>query len=239
MKYYTYETKEEASNAAYKLLKELMTEKSTLGLATGGTPTDLYKEMVKDYKLGNFSYKNITTFNLDEYVGLDYNHRESYHSFMDNHLFDHIDIKRENINIPDANNKDIESAITLYKNKLNEHTIDIQILGVGSNGHIGFNEPGTPFDSTVHIVNLNEETINANSRFFCNNPELVPKQAMTMGIKDIMRAKHIILLAFGKEKRQAIKNIMTNSEITEQIPCTILKEHKNVHIFVDKEANFE
>lgn len=239
MKYLIFDTKKEASVESYKILKSLIDENSTLGLATGSTPTDLYAEMIADYKAGNFSYKNIKSYNLDEYVGITYDHPESYHKFMDTNLFDHIDINKENTHVPDASAADLELAVKSYQEELNKAQIDVQILGIGGNGHIGFNEPGTSFDAGVHVVDLKEETIKANSRFFDGNIDLVPKQAMTMGIKDIMRAKHIILLAFGKEKRGAIRSLVEGEEITENIPCTILKNHPSVYVLVDKEADFK
>ena len=239
MKYLIFDTKKEASVESYKILKSLINENSTLGLATGSTPTDLYAEMIADYKAGNFSYKNIKSYNLDEYVGISYDHPESYHKFMDTNLFDHIDINKENTHVPDASAADLELAVKSYQEELNNAQIDVQILGIGGNGHIRFNEPGTPFDAGVHVVDLKEETIKANSRFFDGDINLVPKQAMTMGIKDIMRTKHIILLAFGKEKREAIRSLVEGEEITENIPCTILKNHPSVYVLVDKEANFK
>ena len=239
MKYLIFDTKKEASVESYKILKSLIDENSTLGLATGSTPTDLYAEMIADYKAGNFSYKNIKSYNLDEYVGISYDHPESYHKFMDTNLFNHIDINKENTHVPDASAADLKLAIKTYQEELNNAQIDVQILGIGGNGHIGFNEPGTPFDEGVHVVDLKEETIKANSRFFDGDINLVPKQAMTIGIKDIMRAKNIILLAFGKEKREAIRSLVEGEEITENIPCTILKNHPSVYILVDKEADFK
>lgn len=239
MNYNVFKTKKEASIAAYELIKSKLKENSTLGLATGGTPSDLYKAMIEDFKKGEVSYKNIKTFNLDEYVGISYDHPESYHKFMDTNLFDHIDINRENINIPDASAEDLEKAIADYQELLNSSQIDIQVLGVGGNGHIGFNEPGTPFDSGVHVVDLKEETIVANSRFFDNDISLVPKQAVTMGIKDIISAKTIVLLAFGKEKKNAIKHLVDSFEVTTLVPCTVLKGHADVHIFVDEEADYK
>lgn len=238
MNYNVYKTKKEASQAAYKLMKSLINENSTLGLATGSTPTDLYETIIEDYKNNGISFENVKSFNLDEYVGISYEHPESYHKFMEDKLFNHINIKKENTNIPDASAKNLKEAIEKYQKKLDNTTIDIQILGVGSNGHIGFNEPGTPFDSKVHVVDLKPETIEANSRFFNNDINLVPKQAVTMGINDILKAKNIILLAFGAEKKEAIKQLVLGTEITNNIPCTILKQHSNVHIFVDEEADF-
>ena len=239
MKYLIFDSKQEASKEAYKILRSLINENSTLGLATGGSPTGLYAEMIADHKAGNFSYKNIKSYNLDEYVGISYDHPESYHKFMETNLFDHIDIEKENTHVPDASAEDLEDALKAYQEALNNANIDVQLLGVGSNGHIGFNEPGTAFDTGVHIVDLKQETIEANSRFFNNDINLVPKQAVTMGIKDIMKAKHIILLAFGEAKQQAIKSLVKGEEITENIPCTILKNHPSVYVIVDKEADFK
>ena len=239
MKYLVFDSKKEASKEAYKILKSLINENSTLGLATGSTPTDLYVEMIADYKSGNFSYKNIKSYNLDEYVGISYDHPESYHKFMEINLFNHIDIEKSNTHVPDASAEDLEGALKSYQEALNNAHVDVQLLGVGSNGHIGFNEPGTPFEKGVHVVDLKQETIEANSRFFNNDINLVPKQAVTMGIKDIMRAKHIILLAFGEAKQHAIKSLVEGDKITENIPCTVLKNHPSVYILVDKEADFK
>ena len=239
MKYLIFDSKQEASKEAYKILRSLINENSTLGLATGGSPTGLYSEMIADHKAGNFSYKNVKSYNLDEYVGISYDHPESYHKFMETNLFDHVDMEKENTHVPDASAEDLEDALKSYQEALNNANIDVQLLGVGSNGHIGFNEPGTSFDTRVHIVDLKQETIEANSRFFNNDINLVPKQAVTMGIKDIMKAKHIILLAFGEAKQQAIKSLVEGEEITENIPCTILKNHPSVYVIVDKEADFK
>lgn len=239
MKYLVFDSKKEASKEAYKILKSLINENSTLGLATGGSPIALYEEMIADYKAGNFSYKNVKSYNLDEYVGISYDHPESYHKFMEINLFDHIDIEKANTHVPDASAEDLEGALKSYQEALNNAHVDVQLLGVGSNGHIGFNEPGTPFEKGVHVVDLKQETIEANSRFFNNDINLVPKQAVTMGIKDIMRAKHIILLAFGEAKQHAIKSLVEGEEVTENIPCTILKNHPSVYVLVDKEADFK
>ena len=239
MKYLVFDSKKEASKEAYKILKSLINENSTLGLATGGSPIALYEEMIADYKAGNFSYKNVKSYNLDEYVGISYDHPESYHKFMEINLFNHIDIEKANTHVPDASAEDLEGALKSYQEALNNAHVDVQLLGVGSNGHIGFNEPGTPFEKGVHVVDLKQETIEANSRFFNNDINLVPKQAVTMGIKDIMRAKHIILLAFGEAKQHAIKSLVEGDEITENIPCTVLKNHPSVYVLVDKEADFK
>lgn len=238
MQYNVFKTKKEASISAYQLLKRKLRPTSTLGLATGSTPTDLYEAMIEDFKNSDVTYKEVTTYNLDEYVGISYDHPESYHRFMDDNLFNHIDINKANVNIPDASAENLEKAIEIYQEKLDNSVIDIQILGVGGNGHIGFNEPGTPFDSGVHVVDLKQETIEANSRFFDGDITKVPKQAVTMGIRDIMKAKTIILLAFGESKKDAIRELISNLEVTPDVPCTVLKQHPEVYVFVDEEADF-
>ena len=158
---------------------------------------------------------------------------------METNLFDHVDIDKANTHVPDASAEDLEGALKSYQEALNNANIDVQLLGVGSNGHIGFNEPGTSFEAGVHVVDLKEDTIQANSRFFNNDINLVPKQAVTMGIKDIMRAKNIILLAFGKAKQDAIRSLVEGDKVTEDVPCTILKNHPSVYVLVDKEADFQ
>ena len=163
------------------------------------------KKWLKTIKKETLVIKILKSYNLDEYVGISYDHPESYHKFMDVNLFDHIDIDKNNTHVPDASAENLNQALENYQNELNNTTIDVQILGLGGNGHIGFNEPGTPFNSGVHVIDLKEETIKANSRFFNNDVNLVPKQAVTMGINDIMKAKHIILLAFGKENNLPLK----------------------------------
>ena len=241
MEYIVCKDKTEGSKKAYEIMKKYLKENSVLGLATGSTPTELYKFMIEDYKNGNFSYKNIKTFNLDEYVNLDFSHHESYHSFMDKNLFNFIDIKRENINIPcpDSNdNQELEKRCKEYDQKLKENKINIQILGLGQNGHIGFNEPFTPFDTETHIVDLTENTIEANKIYFDNNVDLIPKRAMTMGIKSILNADVIILLAFGKNKKDAITKLFT-AEANEEYPCTALQSHNNVYIIVDEASDYK
>ena len=188
---------DEMSMKAYEAMKKVLTEKSdaTLGLATGSTPVGLYKLMIADYEAGKISYKDMTSINLDEYVGLPVTHPESYRAFMNRNLFDHIDIKKENTHVPDGLNPDLAAAADAYTAYIAAHPADVQILGIGSNGHIAFNEPGTPFDSHTHVVTLKEGTRKDNARFFDNDIDKVPTHAVTMGLKDIMSAKFIILLA--------------------------------------------
>lgn len=205
----------------------------TLGLATGTTPIPLYKNLIEAYKNKQVSFKDITTFNLDEYIGLDKTHEASYAYFMRNQLFDHIDIKLENTFIP-SGILEPQVAISEFQKALDAHQVDIQLLGLGSNGHIGFNEPGTPFNSTTHQTDLALSTIEDNSRMF-DSIEDVPTQSITMGIKDIMRASKIILIATGEQKAEAVYG-MIHGPVDENLPASILQKHKDVVIYLDEAA---
>lgn len=201
-----------------------------LGLATGSTPLGIYKALIQKYANNEVSFKNVHTYNLDEYVGLSLNDKQSYHYYMKKVLFDHIDIDLNNTHVP--NGVDVAKSLKGYDEEIkNAGGIDLQILGIGSNGHIAFNEPGTSFSSLTHIVNLNKSTIEDNSRFFTSIDE-VPKQAITMGISSIMNAKKIILIALGEHKAEAIKRLFQDS-IREDFPASILKTHPNVEIYCD------
>lgn len=228
---------DEMSMKAYEAMKKVLTEKSdaTLGLATGSTPVGLYKLMIADYEAGKISYKDMTSINLDEYVGLPVTHPESYRAFMNRNLFDHIDIKKENTHVPDGLNPDLAAAADAYTAYIAAHPVDVQILGIGSNGHIAFNEPGTPFDSHTHVVTLKEGTRKDNARFFDNDIDKVPTHAVTMGLKDIMSAKFIILLASGSGKAGAV-NAMINGPVSEDCPASILQKHPNVLVVADAAA---
>lgn len=204
-----------------------------LGLATGTTPIPLYKKLIKAYKAGELSFKGITAYNLDEYVGLEKDHPASYYFFMRDNLFNHIDIDLNKTFIPDGSIEPNE-AIKNYQEQLDKVTIDIQLLGLGSNGHIGFNEPGTSFESHTHMVTLAEKTRKDNARLF-EKLEDVPHTAVTMGIKDIMRAKEVVLIATGKNKAQAVLG-MIKGEISESLPASVLQNHPNVHVFLDQDA---
>lgn len=230
---------DEMSMKAYEAMKKVLTEKSdaTLGLATGSTPVGLYKLMIADYEAGKISYKDMTSINLDEYVGLPVTHPESYRAFMNRNLFDHIDIKKENTHVPDGLNPDLAAAADAYTAYIAAHPADVQILGIGSNGHIAFNEPGTPFDSHTHVVTLKEGTRKDNARFFDNDIDKVPTHAVTMGLKDIMSAKFIILLANGSGKANAV-NAMINGPVSEDCPASILQKHPNVLVVTDEAAAY-
>lgn len=225
-----------SQKAAEEIISRIQRNPSlNLGLATGSTPTGLYQELIRDHKQNQTSYKDINTFNLDEYMGIPKKDRNSYHYFMCEHLFEHIDIPLDQTHIPDGTAKDLDEECIRYEQFIEEHGgIDLQILGIGQNGHIGFNEPGTPFDSRTHIIDLAESTRKANSRFF-ESLEDVPKQAITMGIASIMDSKEIFLLVSGSSKAKALARLM-NGDVSEQFPASVLQKHPNVTIFADKEA---
>jgi len=212
--------------------------KSVLGLATGSTPLGVYKSLVERYQAKEISFKQITSYNLDEYVGINPRDINSYHYFMNVNLFKHIDIQPENINIPDGQTQNIEKECMNFDNKIySSGGIDLQLLGLGGNGHIGFNEPGPEFMTTTHVVNLNNDTIVANSRFF-ESVEEVPKQAITMGIKTIFDAKKIILVACGQQKKDIVKKLL-QSKITPEIQASILHLHRDITVVLDRQAASE
>ena len=229
-------TKEEINNEIAKTFINTIKNNPTcvLGLATGSSPIGVYQKLIEANKKGIISFKNVTTFNLDEYVGLDENNKQSYRYFMNDNLFNHIDISKNNTHVP-CGIGDYENSAKKYDNEIEKSGgIDLQILGIGSDGHIAFNEPGTSFDSLTHVTDLAKSTIEDNSRFF-NSIEEVPTKAVTMGLTSIMKAKKIVLIATGTNKANAIKELI-NGEISEDLPCSILKTHPDVTIYVDAEA---
>ena len=229
---------EELSNVAGKIMLDLVKEKPncTLGLATGSSPIGLYKYLINGYKNGEVSFKNVKSYNLDEYCDLPREHPESYYSFMHTNLFNHIDIKEENVHLPSSLGKDLEKNCKEYSDSLNAATVDMQLLGIGANGHIGFNEPGTSFESETLIVTLTEKTRKDNARFFDNDINKVPTHAITMGIKNIMNAKSVLLVASGANKANAIKALI-EGPVTEEVPASALQNHKGkVIVVADEEA---
>lgn len=200
----------------------------TFGLATGSSPIILYQNLVQS----NVNLNECTSINLDEYVGLSPDNEQSYHYFMQEHLFKDKPFKHSYL--PNGLTDDIDQEVANYEQIIKENPIDLQLLGVGRNGHIAFNEPGTPFTSTTHKVDLTPSTIQANARFFADESQ-VPKQAICMGIADIMAAKQILLLAYGEKKRFAIKALM-EGEVTPEIPVSVLQRHKDVTIICDQQA---
>ncbi|WP_436373591.1 glucosamine-6-phosphate deaminase [Cytobacillus sp. BC1816] len=207
----------------------------TLGLATGSTPKGVYAELIKDHQKNGTSYEKITTINLDEYIGLLPSDPNSYRHFMNSELFDHLDIRLEHTHLPNGAAEDMPQESERYEQLIKDlANIDLQLLGIGRNGHIGFNEPGTSFHSRTHIVDLAESTRKANARFF-NSIEDVPAQAITMGIASILDSREILLLASGSAKAEAIRQLVYG-EPDEQFPASALKLHENVTIIADEEA---
>ena len=229
---------DEVSLEAFKVMKEVLDseEKPVLGLATGSTPVGLYKNMIKDHKDTGRSYKNILTFNLDEYVGLPKTHEQSYWTFMHENLFNYLDCPEENIHVPSGEGEDPQKNADEYEEELKKHTVSIQILGIGSDGHIAFNEPGTPFDSLTHLADLTQQTINDNARFFEGDITKVPTKAVTMGLGSIMRSKKIILIATGANKADAVYG-MLKGEKTIDCPASILQDHADVTVIMDEAAS--
>ncbi len=229
---------ENLSHKAAEVIKEQIGQKpdSVLGLATGGTPIGTYNELVKMYQNGEIDFSEVTAFNLDEYLGIEKKHEQSYHYYMQEKLFNKINIKKENIFIPESKPKNPEEYCKWYENKIKEKGgIDLQLLGIGSNGHIGFNEPGSDFKSKTRVIELAKQTIEDNSRYF-NSEKEVPNKAITMGLDTIFKAKKIIILASGEKKKKIVKKIV-NLEQTEKIPATILKKHPKTKLIIDKAAN--
>lgn len=231
-----YNNAEEIGCAAAQLYKELINSNPSaiLGLATGATPVPTYKKLIELYKNGEISFKDVTTFNLDEYCDLDKHDKNSYYTFMHENLFNYIDIKEENVNFLDGNAEDCDAESKRYAEAIRAAGgIDLQLLGIGTNGHIAFNEPADKFTDEAFKVTLTQSTINSNQKYFGDVP--MPRYAMTMGIGSIMRSKKILLIATGESKAKAIK-AMVSGKITPQIPCSILNEHKDVVIMLDKAA---
>ena len=235
MKLIIAENYDEGSRKIADLFEAVIAEKKDafLGLATGSTPEGMYECLVEDFNAGKLDFSEVHTINLDEYLGPDRSHPQSFGYFMDKHLFSKVNIKQENIMLVDGAGK-AEDEIKKYDSRLGEEPIDILILGIGENGHIGFNEPADFFVAGTHITELAEETIQANSRFF-ENIEDVPQKAVTMGMAGITNAKKIVLAAFGKKKARAIKKLLSDDKVSPQLPCSILKLCRDVTIVVDKE----
>ena len=207
---------------------------SVLGLATGTSPLKVYANLVKANKEGRVTFKDVATFNLDEYIGLEGTHNQSYRYFMNVNLFDHIDIDKNRTHVLKGVG-DYEAYAKQYDAEIASFGgIDLQILGIGSDGHIAFNEPGTPFDSLTHIAELAESTIVDNSRLF-NDISEVPTKAVTMGLKSIMNARKIVLIATGKNKAKAIAALLSGVKTVDN-PCSVLIDHPDCTIYVDEAA---
>lgn len=228
---------QEVSKIAAQYLLSTVKNKSdaVIGLPTGGTPLGMYSIAVNEFINNNISFKDVTTFNLDEYIRLDRTNKSSYYYFMNKNLFSYIDIKTENINIPNGMTNNVKQECINYENKIKAAgSMDILFIGIGKNGHIGFNEPADYFEPYTHEVKLHHNTIAANSRFF-DHMEDVPKTAITMGIKTIMSAKKIILIASGASKAEAIAKAI-KGKITPLLPASILQLHNDITVIADKDA---
>ncbi|MDR7870456.1 MAG: glucosamine-6-phosphate deaminase [Tissierellaceae bacterium] len=229
-----------SQRASKILIEEILSNKDiVLGLATGSTPIGTYNELIKAHVENGLDFSNVKSFNLDEYVGLDGNHPSSYRYFMDNELFNHINILKSNTYVPDGKAKNPDEYCKEYDRLIDENGgIDIQVLGIGTNGHIAFIEPADELATGTSIVKLNDSTINDNSRFF-NSIDEVPKTAISMGICSIFKAKKIILLASGKNKAKAIAKILNKDTINTHVPASLLRLHSDVTIIVDEDAYSE
>ncbi|HLR52098.1 MAG TPA: glucosamine-6-phosphate deaminase [Candidatus Avamphibacillus sp.] len=224
---------EKACELIVDKLKKL--EQPVLGLATGSTPEGFYDRLIDTYKEGNISFENTTTFNLDEYVGLSKDDSQSYHYYMNERLFKHINIKEENAHVPKGDTENLEEECKRYEQLIQDAGgVDLQLLGLGTNGHIAFNEPGSSFQSRTQVVDLTESTIQANSRFF-ERKEDVPTKAVSMGIGSILESDEIVMLVSGESKAEALAQ-MINGEITEDCPATALQNHNNVTVIADEAA---
>ncbi|MDO5027258.1 MAG: glucosamine-6-phosphate deaminase [Tissierellia bacterium] len=237
MKLIVLKDSKEASKKAAEIIRDLVKDKddAVLGLATGSTPIETYENLIEMNKKNEISFKNVKTINLDEYIGLDGSHEQSYRYFMNTKLFDHIDINKANTHVPSGVADDLEEEARNYDALIDQlGGQNLQILGVGNNGHIGFNEPNEKLVLGTHLEDLTQSTIDANKRFF-DSIDDVPKRAISMGMGSIFKAKKILVLAFGESKAQAIQ-ALGDDTITPLIPVTLLKLHPDVTVIVDEKA---
>lgn len=237
MKIYKAKDYNDMSRKAANLIAAQVTMKPdcVLGLATGSTPIGTYKNLVEMYENGDLDFSQVTTVNLDEYKGLPRENDQSYYYFMHDNLFDHVNIKPENTNLPDGTKEDGAAECARYEKLIQDlGGQDLQLLGLGHNGHIGFNEPADAFVKETNCVDLQERTIEANKRFFASIDE-VPKQAYTMGIKTIMQAKKILIVVSGEDKAETVKNAFFGP-VTPKVPASILQLHNDVTLIADEAA---
>lgn len=237
IKFIICEDKEEVAKEAAKIFAKAIREKPdiVLGLATGGTPLGLYKELIRMQKDDGLGFSRVGSFNLDEYLGLSGDHPQSYRYFMNTNLFNHIDINKSNTHVPDGKAKDTLDSCRKYEENIKQAGgIDLQLLGIGGNGHIAFNEPGSESDSRTRVVDLTEKTIKDNARFFEDESQ-VPKKAVTMGIGTILETKKIVLLATGSNKKDAVVKSVKGS-VSPDVPASFLQNHPDCTFITDREA---
>ncbi|NOU35218.1 MAG: glucosamine-6-phosphate deaminase [Kiritimatiellaceae bacterium] len=230
-------TAEEGSAVGGRIVAKLVRYKpaAVLGLATGSTPVQLYREMIRWHKEQGLDFSKVTTFNLDEYVGLSADHHASYHRFMKGNLFDGINVPETNIHIPDGLTKNLAEYCAAYEKSIRDAGgIDLQVLGIGSDGHLGFNEPTSSFASHTRIKTLDEQTVKDNRRFFKPGEE-VPRHVITMGLGSIMEARTCLLLAFGENKADAVAALV-EGPVSAMVPATILQFHRDARIILDEAA---
>ncbi len=227
---------EVSSKTANMLLAQVnLKPRSVLGLATGGSPVGAYQKVVEAYRNGDVDFSEVTTINLDEYRGVSREHPQSYWSFMQQHLMQHVNLPKERTFVPDGANMDAEAVCSAYDVIIEQSGgIDLQLLGIGLDGHIGFNEPADHFEKNTHCVELTESTIEANQRFF-DSKDQVPKQAYTMGILPIMQAKRVVLIASGSNKAEILERAFFGP-VTPQVPASILQLHPDVTLIADEAA---
>jgi glucosamine-6-phosphate deaminase len=246
MKLKIYKTYEELSQWTAEYIAERINQSQAtadkpfvLGLPTGSTPLGTYNALIDLHKSGKISFKNVVTFNMDEYVGLDKNHPESYYSFMHTNFFNHLDIPAENINILDGNAADLKQECQAYEQKIDAYGgIDLFLGGMGADGHLAFNVPGSSLQSRTRLVSLNYDTIIANSRFFDNNLAQVPKQALTVGVQTVLDSKEVVIVVNGYKKARALKNVVENG-INHMWTLSALQMHPAGTIVCDEDATME
>ncbi len=237
MRIYKAKDYEEMSRKAAGIVSAqiIMKPDCVLGLATGSTPLGLYKQLIEWYRSGDLDFSGVRTVNLDEYKGISRENNQSYYYFMHQNLFDHVNIPIENTHLPNGMEPDSEKECRRYEELIQSMgSVDLQLLGIGHNGHIGFNEPADAFDKLVHCVNLTQSTIEANKRFFASAEE-VPKQAYTMGIQTIMRSKKILIIANGEGKADIVRDAFFGP-ITPRVPASVLQLHNDVTLVADEAA---
>ena len=237
MRIYRAKDYEEMSRRAAGIVSAqiIMKPDCVLGLATGSTPVGLYKQLIEWYRNGDLDFSGVRTVNLDEYKGISRENDQSYYYFMHQNLFDHVNIPAENTHLPDGMEPDSEKECGRYEELIRSMgSVDLQLLGIGHNGHIGFNEPSDVFDKQVHCVNLTQSTIEANKRFFASAKE-VPRQAYTMGIQTIMRSKKILIIANGEGKADIVRDAFFGP-ITPMVPASVLQLHNDVTLVADEAA---
>lgn len=238
MKFIITKNYDEMSEVLAKHVMDLIKENPELSfcLPAGGSPIGMYEVLVREYKAGNVDFSKVHTYNMDEYIGLEPEHHQSYAYFANHHLLNHVNIDRNRVTYPLVSGDNVEDAVKLYRDKINAlEGIDIAISGVGDNGHVAFNEPNDYLKPHVHLVNLDQATIQANSRFFDHIDE-VPRQALTIGIADFMMTKNLFIVASGKKKAPIFERLFENDHIDTHFPVSFLRMHPNCIFILDEDA---